>query len=73
MAETMGLSRGHSHRNGMVGGLFAALRLGLSRLVSGRATRLHLEAWPDYLLRDIGLDRATLDPADPRPSDWLGR
>ncbi|MDQ7246474.1 DUF1127 domain-containing protein [Dongia sedimenti] len=73
MAEMTDLSRGHSHRNGTVGGLFAGLRLGLSRLFPGRATRLHLDAWPDYLLRDIGLDRASRDPADPRPTDWLGR
>jgi|UPI00047FDDF5 hypothetical protein len=74
MAEMVGLSRGFQRRNGGVGGLFAALRLVLSRLTRGRrATRLRVEAWPDYLLRDIGVERASLDRADPRAADWLRR
>ena len=71
MAEMVGLSRGLPRRNS---GLFAALKLALSRLVpDGRANRLRAEDWPDYLLRDIGLDRGSLDPEYPRPTDWLGR
>jgi len=74
MAEMVGFSRGLQRRNGAVGGLFGTLRLVLSRLAPGRgATRLHFEEWPDYLLRDIGVDRASLDPVDPRSMDWLRR
>ena len=78
MAETVGSSCGVQGRNGAVAGLFGtirqAFRQALSRLIpGGRATRLQLEQWPDYLLRDIGLDRNALDPADPRPMDWMGR
>ena len=71
MAEMVGSSCGLSRRNS---GLFAALKLALSHLVPGsRANRLQVEEWPDYLLRDIGLNRASLDPGHPRPTDWLGR
>jgi hypothetical protein len=71
MAEMVGLSRGLPHRNS---GFFAAFKLAVSRLLpGGRANRLRAEEWPDYLLRDIGLNRASLDPEHPRPTDWLGR
>jgi hypothetical protein len=71
MTEIVGLSRGLPRRNS---GLFAALKLALSRLAPGaRANPLRVEEWPDYLLRDIGLDRAALDPEHPRPTNWLGR
>jgi hypothetical protein len=74
MAEMIGSSRHLQRRNGTVGGVFGALRLVLSRLAaSRRATRLQFEEWPDYLLRDIGVDRASLDPVDPRSMDWLRR
>jgi uncharacterized protein YjiS (DUF1127 family) len=76
MAEMVGFSRGLQGRNGVVGGLVAVLKLGLSRLSRGRRSRhLQLDEWPDYLLRDIGLDRTEFDRADPRsrPIDWLGR
>lgn len=75
MAETMGVSRRARRRSGVLGGLLAALRQGLARLAgSRRANRLRLEEWPDYLLRDIGLD-ATIRDEDPRgkPTDWLVR
>jgi hypothetical protein len=74
MAEMVGFSRDLQRRNGAVRGLFGAIRLVLSRLAPGRrATRLHVEEWPDYLLRDIGVDRASLDRTDPRSMDWLRR
>jgi len=74
MAEMVGSSCGVQGRNGVVAGLFGTIRQALSRLIpGGRATRLDFEAWPDYLLRDIGVDRASLDPADPRPMEWMGR
>jgi hypothetical protein len=63
MAETAGLSRNIQHRRGVIGGVLAVLRLGRFRLVPGQhAKRLRAEEWPDYLLRDVGLDRAELDP-----------
>ena len=73
MAEMVGLSRGLRRRNGAFGGFLAALRLGLSRLTWGRRnSRLELEEWPDYLLRDIGLDRSARQDSDPRslPAGW---
>ena len=73
MADTIGLSRDLQRRTGVVGGLLAAIKLHWSRLASGRrASRLHLEEWPDYLLRDVGLDRSGRDRTDPRtlPTDW---
>jgi hypothetical protein len=74
MAEMVGSSCGVQRRNGAVAGLFGTIRQALSRLMpGGRATRLQLEQWPDYLLRDIGLDRNAFDPADPRPMDRMGR
>jgi hypothetical protein len=75
MAEMMGVSRGIRRRHGAIGGLVAALKQGLSSLAGGhRSNQLRLEEWPDYLLRDIGLDR-TIRDQDPRgnPTDWLGR
>jgi hypothetical protein len=74
MAEMMEVSRGFRRRNGAIGGLVAALRQGLASLAVGRSNRLRAEEWPDYLLRDIGLDR-TIRDEDPRgkPTDWLGR
>jgi uncharacterized protein YjiS (DUF1127 family) len=76
MAEMVGLSRGVRRPTGVIGGFLAALRLSLFRLGSGRRNaRLELDEWPDYLLRDIGLDRSARDGADPRslPTDWLAR
>ena len=73
MAEMVELSRGFRRPNGVIGGFLAALKARLSRFVSSRrASRLRMEEWPDYLLRDIGLDRAEGDRADPRalPMDW---
>lgn len=72
MAETVGLSRACQPRNGAIG-FVGALKQAVAHLVSGRrSSRLVLEEWPDYLLRDIGLDRTTRDSADPRalPIDW---
>jgi hypothetical protein len=76
MAEMIGLSRGVGHHNGAIGGLVAALKRALSRLTGGgRSTSLRPEEWPDYLLRDIGLDSTIRDEVDPRgrPTDWLMR
>ncbi|GAB2176409.1 hypothetical protein [Dongia sp. agr-C8] len=76
MAEMVGLSRGDRHRTGAVGGFVAALKVGLSRLTgSSRSNKLRLEEWPDYLLRDIGLDTTIRDQAEPRgkPTDFLMR
>jgi hypothetical protein len=73
MAQMVELSRGLRRPNGAIGGFFAALKLGLSRLTLGRRNkRLELEEWPDYLLRDIGLDRTARESADPRsvPMEW---
>jgi hypothetical protein len=59
MAEMVGFSRNLQRRRGAIGGLLAMLRRSLFRLVPGnRAKRLRPEEWPDYLLRDVGLDRA---------------
>ena len=76
MAEMVGLSRGLRRRNGAIGSFVAALKLGLARLSGNRrSARLRPEEWPDYLLRDIGLDSTICDEADPRagPTDWLMR
>jgi len=78
MAEMVGFSRALQRRGGVVGGLFAALRVALSPFARPGVTRLHLEEWPDYLLRDVGISRASLESSDPRqtdwrPTDWLGR
>jgi len=76
MAEMIGLSRGVGRQNGAIGGLVAALKRSLSHLAGGdRSTNLRPEEWPDYLLRDIGLDSSIRDEADPRakPTDWLMR
>jgi hypothetical protein len=76
MAEMIGLSRGVGHQTGAIGGLVAALKRSLSRLTGGdRSTSLRPEEWPDYLLRDIGLDGRIRDEVDPRgrPTDWLMR
>jgi hypothetical protein len=76
MTEMVGLSRALSGRPGMMGGLLLALRTGWRRLTAGRrAPRLQAEAWPDYLLRDVGLGREAGSPTDPRalPMDWPPR
>jgi len=76
MAEIIGLSRGVGRQNGAIGGLVAALKRSLSRLAGGnRSSSLRPEEWPDYLLRDIGLDSTVRDAVDPRgkPIDWLMR
>ncbi len=74
MAEMVGFSRDLPRRGGWVGGLFAAMRrLALSPFARRSATRLHLEEWPDYLLRDVGISRASLESSGPRSTDWLGR
>lgn len=74
MAEMVGLSRGLRRSHGAVGSLVAALKTGLSRLTRGRrSSQLRLEEWPDYLLRDIGLDRRAREDGDPRDTDWLVR
>jgi hypothetical protein len=76
MAEMIGLSRGVGHQTGAIGGLVAALKRSLSRLTGGdRSTSLRPEEWPDYLLRDIGLDSRIRDEVDPRgrPTDWMMR
>jgi hypothetical protein len=74
MAEMVGLSRGIRRPHGVVGSLVAAVKLGLTRLTGGRhSTQLRLEEWPDYLLRDVGLDRRARPDIDPRGQDWLMR
>jgi hypothetical protein len=76
MAEMIGLSRGLRRRNGAIAGLVAALKHGLANLTGGnRSNRLRPEEWPDYLLRDIGLDSTLRDQMDPRanPTDWRMR
>jgi uncharacterized protein YjiS (DUF1127 family) len=76
MAEMIGLSGTVGRRTGRIGGFIAALKGHLSRLRGGgRATRLPLDRWPDYLLRDIGLDRSVRDQDGARttPADWLLR
>jgi len=76
MAEMVGLSQGLRRRNGAIANVLAGLKLGLARL-SGRGSAAHLplEEWPDYLLRDIGLDRTIRDQSDSRTTstDWLLR
>ena len=74
MADTIGLSRGHRRPSGVFGGIFATLKRSLRLAARGRSATLRLEEWPDYLLRDIGLDRTVRD-ADPRAprTDWLLR
>jgi hypothetical protein len=58
----------------MTAGFFATLKRSLSRLLPGhRGTRLEIEEWPDYLLRDIGMDRSSIEPAKPWSTDWLRR
>ena len=76
MAEMVGLSRGLRRRTGAIGGFAAVLKRGLARFSGGsRSAQLRPEEWPDYLLRDIGLDRTIRDEADPRakPTAWLMR
>lgn len=74
MAEMVGLSRGLRRSHGVIGGLVGTLKLGLTRLTGGRrSNQLRLEEWPDYLLRDIGLDRRVREDIDPRSTDWLMR
>jgi hypothetical protein len=73
MAEMIGFSRGLERRTGATGGLFRTFRLALSRFTCRRPTRLQFEEWPDYLLRDIGVDRASLEQADPRTTDLMRR
>jgi hypothetical protein len=76
MAELVGLSHRCADRNDTAGRLVAVLKRSLS-LVSGgaRSSRLRPEEWPDYLLRDIGLDSTIRDRAEPRgrPTDFLMR
>ena len=68
MAEIVGLSRTPRHRNGALDRLAAAIRRTWSSLTRRwrRAPRLRTEEWPDYLLRDVGLDRTARDETDPR-------
>jgi hypothetical protein len=74
MAEMVGLSHGLRRSNGLIVGLIATLKAGLGRLTGGRrSAQLRLEEWPDYLLRDIGLDARAREDADPRGTDWLMR
>jgi hypothetical protein len=76
MAEMTGLSCELPRRTGGIVGLVAALKASLSRIGFGRrAQNLRFEEWPDYLLRDIGLDRTKHDQTDPRslPTDLLRR
>ena len=73
MAEMVGLSRGLRRSHGVVGGLVATVKLGLNRITGRRSNQLRLDEWPDYLLRDIGLDRRAGDHVDPRGTDWLVR
>ena len=74
MAEMVGLSRGLRRSNGVVGGLVATVKLGFNRLTGRRSTQLRLDEWPDYLLRDIGLDSTVRDQPDPRANtDYLIR
>jgi len=76
MAEMIGLSRDIRRQNSALGGLVAALKRSIFRLTgSGRSASLRPEEWPDYLLRDIGLDGRVRDEVDPRgkPTDWLMR
>jgi hypothetical protein len=76
MAESVGFSRGLRCQSGAQSGFGAALKRLLSRLAgSGRPARLAPEEWPDYLLRDVGLDRRFRDEPDPRgmPMNWLPR
>jgi hypothetical protein len=77
MAEMVGISCTAPRRNGAIGRLVAALQRGYARLTGGgeRSSQLRLEDWPDYLLRDIGLDGSIRDQADLRgkPTDFLMR
>lgn len=76
MAEMIGVSQCTGPQNGVAGRLVSALKRGLSRLARGsRSSRLRLDEWPDYLLRDIGLDSTLRDQAEPRgkPTDFLMR
>jgi hypothetical protein len=76
MAELVGLSH---RRAGLseTGRLVAVLKRGLSLIRGGgaRSSRLRPEEWPDYLLRDIGLDGRIREREDPRgrPTDFLMR
>ncbi len=76
MAEMVGVSHCTERRSSATGRLMAALQRGLSHLTGGgRSSQLRLEEWPDYLLRDIGLDSTIRDQAEPRgkPTDFLMR
>ena len=67
MAEIVELSHTPRRRNGALGRLAAAIRRTWSSLTRNwrRAPRLRPEEWPDYLLRDVGLDRTARDETDP--------
>jgi hypothetical protein len=76
MAEMTGFSCELPRRTGGIVGLVAALKASLSHIGFGRrGQNLRFEEWPDYLLRDIGLDRTKHDRTDPRslPTDLLRR
>jgi hypothetical protein len=75
MAEMVGISCSAPRRNGAIGRLIAALQRGYARFTGDRSSRLRVEDWPDYLLRDIGLDGRIGDQPGPRsrPTDFLMR
>ena len=68
MAEIAGLSHDARNRAGMFGRFLNAFKQGWSRLSRSRKRTSYLRAedWPDYLLRDVGLDRTARDETDPR-------
>jgi uncharacterized protein YjiS (DUF1127 family) len=73
MAEMIGLSHGLRRPTSAIGGILAALKnRWLRRLWERREPRLRMEEWPDYLLKDIGLDRTAGQSTDPRdlPMGW---
>jgi len=69
MAEMVGLSR-TAARRGSALGLIALIRT-VWRKRPGSSTRIHTEAWSDYMLRDIGLNRELGGPAS--LFDWRAR
>lgn len=76
MAELVGLSHRCADRNETACRFVAVLKRGLAWFSGGaRSSRLRPEEWPDYLLRDIGLDSTIRDPSEPRdrPTDFLMR
>jgi len=73
MAEMVGFSRSLRRPTSAIGGFLAALKREWLRLVwERREPRLRMEEWPDYLLKDIGLNRTQGESVEPRdlPAGW---